>query len=395
MSEKLPEGWTDTTIGSICEIITGKKDTQNKLDNGQYPFFVRSQTVERIDSFAYDGEAILTAGDGVGTGKVFHYINGKFDYHQRVYRLSRFIESINGKFLFYYFSSNFLKEVQKLSAKGSVDSVRMEMISGMKIPNPPLAEQKKIAEILTSVDDVIENTQAQIDKLQDLKKATMNELLTRGIGHTEFKDSALGRIPKSWEVVLIRKIGKCQGGFAFSSNDAQEKGVKWLKIANVGIGELKWDERSYLPVDFEHRFSEYKLKENDLVFAMTRPVIRNQFKIAKIPLSQGSMLLNQRVARMIPNSSITNCFLFTTLSSEQFCRKLQIAIAGSDPPNVSSIQIESIKIVLPPIEEQLEISKIINAIQERITHSKLNLDKIKSLKKALMNDLLTGKVRVN
>ncbi len=66
---------------------------------------------------------------------------------------------------------------------------------------PPLPEQKKIASILTSVDEVIENTQKQIDKLQDLKKATMNELLTKGIGHTEFKDSELGRIPKSWEVV--------------------------------------------------------------------------------------------------------------------------------------------------------------------------------------------------
>jgi type I restriction enzyme S subunit len=65
---------------------------------------------------------------------------------------------------------------------------------------PPLPEQKKIASILTSVDEVIENTQKQIDKLQDLKKATMNELLTKGIGHTEFKDSELGRIPKSWEV---------------------------------------------------------------------------------------------------------------------------------------------------------------------------------------------------
>ena len=69
---------------------------------------------------------------------------------------------------------------------------------------PPLPEQKKIASILTSVDEVIENTQKQIDKLQDLKKATMNELLTKGIGHTEFKDSELGRIPKSWEVRSLR-----------------------------------------------------------------------------------------------------------------------------------------------------------------------------------------------
>ena len=69
--------WQETTIGSIAEVTTGNKDTQNRVDDGTYPFFVRSQTVERINSFAYDGEAILTSGDGVGVGKNFHYINCK------------------------------------------------------------------------------------------------------------------------------------------------------------------------------------------------------------------------------------------------------------------------------------------------------------------------------
>jgi restriction endonuclease S subunit len=77
---------------------------------------------------------------------------------------------------------------------------------------PPLPEQKKIASILTSVDEVIENTQKQIDKLQDLKKATMNELLTKGLGHTEFKDSELGRIPKSWEVIALAELLELKNG---------------------------------------------------------------------------------------------------------------------------------------------------------------------------------------
>ena len=81
-------------------------------------------------------------------------------------------------------------------------TVDKSFIEKLEFSIPPLPEQKKIASILTSVDEVIENTQKQIDKLQDLKKATMNELLTKGIGHTEFKDSELGRIPKSWEVQL-------------------------------------------------------------------------------------------------------------------------------------------------------------------------------------------------
>ena len=79
----------------------------------------------------------------------------------------------------------------------------MKNLKAFPIIKPPLPEQQKIASILTSVDEVIEKTQTQINKLQDLKKATMNELLTRGIGHTEFKDSPVGRIPLSWEVKII------------------------------------------------------------------------------------------------------------------------------------------------------------------------------------------------
>src|SRR5580692_4174361 len=84
------EDWRREQIRSFASIGTGAKDTQDRASSGRYPFFVRSPKVERIDSWAFDGEAVLTAGDGVGTGKVFHYIDGKFDYHQRVYRISNF-----------------------------------------------------------------------------------------------------------------------------------------------------------------------------------------------------------------------------------------------------------------------------------------------------------------
>jgi type I restriction enzyme S subunit len=82
-------------------VSTGNKDTINKDDDGQYPFYVRSPIVERINSYSYDGEAVLMAGDGVGAGKVFHYANGKFDYHQRVYNIHGF-KGVKAKYLYYY-----------------------------------------------------------------------------------------------------------------------------------------------------------------------------------------------------------------------------------------------------------------------------------------------------
>lgn len=79
----IPEDWNVTTIGHIADITTGNKNTQDAEDGGKYPFYVRSQTVERINSFSYDSEGVVTAGDGVGTGKIFHYACGKFGLHQR------------------------------------------------------------------------------------------------------------------------------------------------------------------------------------------------------------------------------------------------------------------------------------------------------------------------
>lgn len=175
---RIPKSWEIRFIGDLCEIDTGKRDTQNKEKFGKYPFFVRSQKVERISSYSYDGEAVLTAGDGVGTGKIYHYVDGKFDFHQRVYKLSDFADEIFGKFLFYYFSNNFLRQVQKFSAKGSVESVRMEMITGMKIPVPPKPEQLKISKTLSAIENSLEKSVKKLTQTQFLKKSLMQDLLT-------------------------------------------------------------------------------------------------------------------------------------------------------------------------------------------------------------------------
>ena len=169
--------WEETTLGEICDITTGNKDTQNKVENGEYPFFVRSQTVEKIDSYSFDCEAILTSGDGVGVGKNFHYIIGKFNCHQRVYCIYNFLKSISGKFVFYYFSEHFQKRVMQLSAKNSVDSVRMSMIAEMPIYIPKdIQEQQKIADCLSELDKRIDGQTKKINTLKLHKKALMQQL---------------------------------------------------------------------------------------------------------------------------------------------------------------------------------------------------------------------------
>lgn len=168
--------WAISTLTNHCKVGTGAKDLQDKNDGGLYPFFVRSQNIERIDSYSFDGEAILIPGDG-RVGEIFHYINGKFDFHQRVYKISNF-SGVDGKYIYYLLCIFFKKEVVKNTAKATVDSLRMPVFTGMKIFLPSLPEQQKIAQVLSTADAEISNLQAQLAKLKLEKKALMQQLLT-------------------------------------------------------------------------------------------------------------------------------------------------------------------------------------------------------------------------
>jgi type I restriction enzyme S subunit len=168
--------WEPCTVADFAKVTTGGRDTQNKVEGGKYPFFVRSQTVERIDSYSYDVEAVLTSGDGVGVGKNYHYIKGKFDFHQRVYCIYDFSDKVSGLFFYLYFSEHFRERVMRMTAKNSVDSVRMAMITEMPVLLPAPAEQHRIATCLSSLDDLIAAQSDRLAALQTHKQGLLQQL---------------------------------------------------------------------------------------------------------------------------------------------------------------------------------------------------------------------------
>ena len=149
------DAWELREVKEMCSISTGKSNTQDKIDDGIYPFYVRSPIIERSNKYLYDEEAVLTVGDGVGTGKVFHYVNGKYDLHQRCYRMYDFSDKLDAKYFYHIFSHLFYKRVMAMTAKTSVDSVRLEMISDMKIPTPCIKEQRAIGTYFRTLDHLI------------------------------------------------------------------------------------------------------------------------------------------------------------------------------------------------------------------------------------------------
>jgi type I restriction enzyme S subunit len=171
------EGWEIMPLGQVAQIKTGKKDNQNKVEDGIYPFFVRSKKVERIDSYSYDGEAILIPGEG-NIGEIFHYVNGKFDYHQRVYKISDFDKCVHGKFLYFYLQEFFGQYALGNSVKATVDSLRLPTFKDFMIQFPPLEEQRVIAQALTDFDNLIDGLECLIAKKRRIKEGVMQELLT-------------------------------------------------------------------------------------------------------------------------------------------------------------------------------------------------------------------------
>ena len=167
--------WDKKYVGDICKIQTGKSNTQDETSQGSYPFYVRSPIIRKSNRYLFDCEAVLTVGDGVGTGKVFHYVTGKFDLHQRVYAMTDF-KLVSGKYFYYYFSHFFYDRVMRMTAKTSVDSVRYEMIDKMTIQIPCHEEQQQIVSFLDCLEHSVIEAEKTLNLLEKLKSGCLQQL---------------------------------------------------------------------------------------------------------------------------------------------------------------------------------------------------------------------------
>lgn len=170
--------WIKIKLGDISSIKTGSRNVEEHSANGKYPFFVRSKEVMKINTFSYDEEAILVPGEG-GIGEIFHYVNGKFDVHQRVYKISDFNDKVNALFIYWYMIIFFGEYAKENTVKATVDSLRLPTFTDFICCLPPTkAEQTAIAKVLTTMDDEIEALEKERDKYKCIKQGMMQQLLT-------------------------------------------------------------------------------------------------------------------------------------------------------------------------------------------------------------------------
>ena len=216
---------------------------------------------------------VLINKDGANTGKTTIYRNSPFldaAVNEHLFILRGREGKLDQEYLHYLLQLSSIRAIIEKKITGSAQpGLNGTFVKNFPIELAPLPEQKKIASILTSVDEVIETTQKQIDKLQDLKKATMNELLTKGIGHTEFKDSELGRIPKSWEVVELTSRCKrvCVGFVGTCEPFYRNEGIPLIRTGNLRNGILDLGNTKFVTREFHEKEKKSQLNAGDLLIA--------------------------------------------------------------------------------------------------------------------------------
>ena len=403
--KQIPFSWELIKLKYLCDINTGSKDTQDSVPEGIYPFFVRSDVVERINEYTHNEEAVLTAGDGVGVGRVFHYFNGKFAAHQRVYIFTNFKKS-SAKFIYYYLKSNLAFEVLRSNAKSTVDSLRRPMLANFIVSLPSLEEQEKIVEFLdqktTEIDAIIEKKKQQIQLLQQYRQCLITETVTRGLNpNVKMKDSGvdwIGQIPEHWNVSKIKYTTYVKGRIGWhglKSDEFIDEGPYLVTGTDFKNGKVDWETCYHISEKRYKEAPEIQLRENDLL-------ITKDGSIGKLAMVEGKpekAILNSGifVTRPLRNEYISK-FLFWILSSDVFKKFIEYFSIGSTIKHLYQETFVNFSYPLPDLKEQEEIvryldektSKIdiaINSIQNQI-------EIIAQYRELLIYEAVTGKIDV-
>jgi len=358
--------WERKRLKDVCNIRTGNKNTQDKSDNGIYPFYVRSQIVERINSWTFDGEAILTAGDGVGVGKVFHYSTGKIGVHQRVYILSDF--KCDGKYLYSYFAGNFYNRVKRMSAKNSVDSVRMEMIADMPIALPSIEEQKKIGHLLALLDDRITTQNKIIEKLQSLIKGIVDELMTVLLKGELYPFAS-----------LYIKAG--EGGTPTTSVSKYYSGgsIPFIKIDDLSQKYLT-SNKDFITELGMQKSSAWLIPSQSVIYS-------NGATIGAISINKYPVCTKQGILGIVPNINVNVEYLYLLMSSSYFSKEVGRIITEGTMKTAYLKDINHIKSPLPSKAQQQNITNLTSSIEKKLSMEQNCLKFLKLQKQHLLRTM--------
>ena len=340
------EGVEFKPIRNIAEVGTGSSNKRDACEGGLYPFFVRSKNVERKNDYEFDEEAVIIPGEG-GIGDIFHYVSGKYALHQRAYRIHFLDDCINTKFAKYYMESAFKEFIMRRAFNGTVASIRKPMIEDFTIPLPPLEVQRKIVEIL--------------DKFTELTRELTRELELRKKQYIYYRDKLLtfdDSVPRK----TLGELGYFYGGLHGKNRyDFENGNADFITYMNVYSNiEIKPDMIQHVKISEGEK--QNAVQFGDILFTGSSETLDECGMSSVMTTHNNIIYLNSFCFGFRFNDSniiLPEFAKFLFRSSELRSQIIRTA-QGVTRFNVSKKKMQNVIIPLPPLDEQIRISAILD-----------------------------------
>ena len=342
--------YTTQKLNDISVIKTGKLDSNAAVENGIYPFFTCDPQTLRINTWAYDTEAVLLAGNNASGNYTAKYYRGKFNAYQRTYIIETAdSEVLSVRFLCYAINQQ-LRLLKTMSSGSTTKFLTIRMLHNLDIPCPDIEAQDRIVNVLGTIDDLIENNQKQIKLLEEaaqrLYKEWFADLHFPGYENTPIVDG----VPEGWKKCLLGDINcslesgsRPKGGIDASLVD----GIPSIGAENViGLGCYNYSSEKLITKDFFSKMKRGKLCDKDIL------IYKDGAYIGRTSLFQDGFphleaAVNEHVFLLHAADEHIQYYLFFTLYQQEYYQKMQKLNKNAAQPGINTKAMMSLPVLLP------------------------------------------------
>lgn len=373
------------TIGELFHIFTGRKNVNDTDEDGKYTFFSCAPETFRSNDFLYDGEAIIITGNGSYTGTV-RYFNGKFDLYQRTYALTKKGNAnVDTKYVFYVLKRLFEPKYLGGTRGSSIPYIVLGDIANFELTLPPLSEQKRIANILSSFDNKIEILKKENKILEDIAENIFKEWFVKynfpnkdgkpyRDNNGKMIDSELGPIPEGWRVGNIYEICNILYGYPFNSKlFSSETGFPLIRIRNLADSSIN----TFTTEDYDEK---YIIQAGDILVGMDGDFIITRW-------NSGNALLNQRICKLEPQSNVSKSYILYI--TKPYIGLLQKTNFGTTVAHLGKSDWDRFRVLIPNKDIFVKYNKFSNTLEKKLINNHKNIQNLIKQKKLLIKELIT------
>ena len=380
------EDWEQRKAKELCNIGTGKSNTQDQAEDGMYTFYIRSDVPVKSNKYIYDCEAVITIGDG-NIGRVFHYVNGKFDLHQRCYRMTDF-QNVLGKYFYYFFSTRFYDRAMKMTAKATVDSVRIEMISEMDILMPTeIDEQKNIADFFTQLNHLITLHQRKLEKLKIIKKSMLENLFPQN-GEKTPKIRFSG-FTEDWEQRKLLSITTMHARIGWQNLRTTEflDDGKYLLITGTDFVDGKIDFTKCYYVKQERYNQDRNIQIKNGCILITKDGTLG--KVAYVNGLNKPATLNAGIfnIEIRDENKVDRLYLYQYIKAPFLLEYVNQMATGGTIKHLNQNILVDFMVSIPQSMEQKKIGELFQILDHLITLHQSKLEKLQKIKKSMLESM--------